>query len=348
MYRKKQLTAIELVESFKNYASNHLSRNDREICDKLIASDMNEHQMDDHISEYILLKGNKKKLDIDAAEQLAMQISNYITVHRGLLLSYSATTDNVFDIPEKFYRPIPNEIGMALVAVPQLKLIIKTSTVPGKAWYGEQRMKSGSLLSIDVFKYTNKWIILYKGSFIDTKYPRFNIVCPIADECSYYNESALMFDAGEGVSDIFYTKCKMSRNRSHLCMIEMTNIDEYGIGLLGFHALVMMCYDRWQKRPLIVGTKKNETYIDMGVAALIAKIPQWQHTSVGFVEIPLRNYPQFTKQARARGYLIDNRSSPCEHVRRGHMRTLKDGRKVYVRSSIINKGGEKVIYKVSK
>ena len=44
---------------------------------------------------------------------------------------------------------------------------------------------------------------------------------------------------------------------------------------------------------------------------------------------------------------VENRAS---HVNmkggRGHIRTLKDGRKVYIRSSIVNKGGAKIVYRI--
>ena len=347
MYKKKQFSAIGLVESFRSNSIDHMSKDDVEFCNKLISYNLNEHQMDDHISDYIVMKGRKKRLDIQEAEHLACHISDYITVRCGLILSYFPSMDNISDIPERFYKPAPKGIGMMLVAIPKLGIVIKTSTSPGDAWYGEQRSKSGSLLSISVYKYANKWITIDKGSFIDSKYPRFNIACPLGDECPSYMESALMIDPGDGISDIFSENCRISRNRSRLCMIETELFNEYGIGFLGFHALVLMCYDRWLKRPINNGTKKSESYFDMGVSALMTKTPQWEHISDGFVEVPLRNYPRFSEQARISGYQLKNRSSPCEHVRREHMRTLKNGRRVYVRPSIINKGGEKIIYRVN-
>ena len=109
-----------------------------------------------------------------------------------------------------------------------------------------------------------------------------------------------------------------------------------------------MCHDRWRKRLLISGTKKHEAYPSMGVTAVMAKTPQWEHMSEGFREVQLQDYPDFAEHSRASGFRVENRSSPCEHERRGHMRTLKDGRVVYVRPSIVNKGGERVVYTLSQ
>jgi len=129
--------------------------------------------MDDQITDYISIKGKERRMDIQTVDNFANYISNHITVHRGLLLSYSPTKDYLLNIPERFYR-------------------------------------------------------LAK---------------------------------------------------------------ELGVGLLGLHALAIMCYERWQKRPLNIGTKKSESYSNMGVSAIVTKTPQWEHLSEGFQEIQLLDYP---------------------------------------------------------
>jgi hypothetical protein len=156
-----------------------------------------------------------------------------------------------------------------------------------------------------------------------------------------------MFDAGDGIFDFFNDDCKMSPNRSHLCMYEDHFIKDYGMGLAGFYALAHMCYDRWQKRSPRVAAKKSSAYPDTGVSAFLPISPQWEHASDGFREVQLCDYPEFAGHVGGKGFRIKNRAPPCEHQRRGHMRTLRDGRKVYVRPSIINKGGEKVVYRVA-
>ena len=141
-------------------------------------------------------------------------------------------------------------------------------------------------------------------------------------------------------------ECMIGSRRSKICPQEIDCVKEFGMGLRDFHALVVMCFDRWQNRPMKTTSKKRESYNNMGVSAIVPKTPQWEHVSEGFREIQLRDYPEFIRQTRASGYHVEDRASPCEHERRGHIRTLKDGRKIYVRPSIINKGGEKVVYKI--
>jgi len=152
MYKKKQLSAVELFESFRKEARGHLSDRDIEFCDKLILSGMSESQMDDQITDYIYVKGCKRRYSVPAVEKFANFISNYITIHRGLLLSYSPQKKNLYNIPEKFYMPAPNGLGMAIMAIPEHGLIVKTNFT-AKEWYGSQRGSAGTLLSIAVYEY---------------------------------------------------------------------------------------------------------------------------------------------------------------------------------------------------
>lgn len=345
----KQRTASELIESFINDTQNHLTREDRAFCDKLISQRLNEYQMDDLVSDYILKAGHQRNLELRDAQKLALYIENYITVFAGLLLSYSPDKNSPLSIPKKYYRPVPQGFKKALIVVPQHNLIIKGDASPGEAWYGSKRDKAGMLVLVGVFKYTNRWLLFHHGRFIDTHYPRFSVECPIYEDCPAYTKSGLLFDChtGDGVSEMNSADCKMGPNRAHLCMYEKEFTNKYGINLTDLYALTAMCYDRWQRRPVKIKSKRRESYNDMGVSHIVPKTPQWEHMSEGFREIQLREYPNLVETIRTHGYHIENRMSPCEHERRGHMRTLKDGRKIYVRPSIVNKGGEKVVYRVS-
>ena len=344
---KKQRSACELIESFKNNTYKHLSREDRLFCEKCISREMNEQQIYYLTLDYIHEQGNKRNLELLEADKLARDIANYITVYRGLLLSYSPPKGMLQNIPEKYYRAAPRSLGMALITIPSHNIIITTSVTPGEAWYGSQRHRAGMMLFMEINLYNGKWIIVHRGNFIDTHYPRFSLDCKIVEDCPAYVESCIVYDDGDGISDLFSTECKMSPNRSHLCLFEKFAMDTYRLGLTGFHAIVQMCYERWEKRPMRSDTKIQKSYSDRGVSYVMADSPQWEHVSGGFREVQLRDYPIYIQQTKAKGFHVENRISPCEHERRGHIRTLSDGRKINVRPSIVNKGGEKIVYKVN-
>ena len=331
-----------MFASFRNQYGKLLTKAEREYCERLIARSLNERQISAAIKSYI---DNK---DPQAGE-LFDSMENYVAVSCGLLLSYSSPNGKPLHIPEKHYKPVSNNPGIMLVAIPNREIVIRVSKPSEEAWYGSQQDKVGALLIIKVFRKKNEWSMVYSGSFVDTKYPRFSISCQVSEKCRAFVETTLHFvargDRG-GRPDTSLTECMLSPNRSKVCPLEIDYSKIFGMGMRDICALVMMCYDRWQNRPMRSGSKKRESYSGMGVSVVMAKTQQWEHISEGFREVQLHEYPEVAEQMRATGYHVENRSSPCEHNRRGHMRTLKNGRKVYVRPSIVNKGGEKVVYKV--
>ena len=171
--------------------------------------------------------------------------------------------------------------------------------------------------------------------------------CSAIGECPVYIAASLMYHTGRDISATFSTECKMGPNRSKICPFELETSKLYGIGLQGFLAVATMCFDRWRKRPMRSDTKKTESFPERGVTFII-NMPQWEHVSGGYREVRLREYPDIARQIQSKGRSVDNRASPCEHERRGHIRTLRDGRKINVRPSIVNKGGEKVVYRIEK
>lgn len=347
MPKKKQESATDLLKSFEVQCRRRLTAADREFCDRLVSQVADERQMSAAIMGY--LKGGSRARGIDrtAVFEQFDHMQNYLSVFRGLLLSYSPQKGTTAFAPEKFYAPAPRSLEMSLVVIPNHNIIIKAGKLSGEAWYGSKRENAGVLLDIKVFRKEDEWRLMCSGSYVDTQYPRFSISCRESSRCRAYMESDLNFCVGNDTSSTVVTECRMSLNRSKGCPLEIGNTRAFGAGLSGFLAIVLMCYDRWQKRPVSTGTKKQESYSERGVA-YIAKTPQWVHSSEGFREVQLREYPDFSSQMRARGWNVENRASPCEHERRGHMRSLKDGRTVYVRPSIVNKGGERVVYRVKE
>ena len=348
MSKGKQKSAVELIESFKNYFRNRLSPTDRAYCDQIISLGVDDRERFELLSAYIEMETNLKGLDYVAIGELSNSMGNYIAVLCGLLLSYSPLNKVSAHIPEKYYISAPKGLRVALTAIPHNNIIILAEKYSDNAWYGSKQDKSGNLLTIKVFKEEKGWHLIYDGGFIDAQYPRYSVSCHGSGGCRAYMKADLNFYSRQcDTPPVNVTECLMSPNRAKICPLDIEFSKAYGLGLCGILALVVMCYDRWQNRPVSTGTKKWESYSGMGVSAIVTATPQWEHISEGFREVRLHDYPEYVQQTRASGFHVENRSSPCEHERRGHMRTLKDGRMVYVRPSVINKGGEKVVYKVS-
>jgi len=341
--KKQKFSSTELMGLFKKEAQGRIPEAGVAYCDRLVSQALSDAQISDAVTGYAEKQRLKWGFDLSTATALTQHMLNYIAVTGGLLLSYSPPKDGQIQIPETYYTSLPHDFTTTLVAIPRHNILISAYRCADKAWYGSRQEKAGALLTFKVFRMENDWQLLYDGSFIDTHYPRFSLSCAVIQECHAYSGSDLTFSTRNGNTGIFRTECKMGPNRSQICIYEKELTNTFGVGLLGFLAILLMCYSRWQNRPMRIGTKKAESYPGMGVA-YIASTPQWEHTSGGFREVQLREYPDFVKQMRSRGWSVENRSSPCEHERRGHMRTLKDGRMVFVRPSIVNKGGEKIVY----
>ena len=157
MPNKKQQSAGDVIESFRNYARSHLSREDHLFCDRLISQGANEHQIHNLTSDYINEQGHKRSLSLTELDDLARYIANYITVYLGLLLSYSPPKSTQMIVHKKYYRAAPRSLGMALVTIPHRKIIITTSITPGEGWYGSKRETASS----EFFCVTLKTLVVY-------------------------------------------------------------------------------------------------------------------------------------------------------------------------------------------
>jgi len=343
--KNQQMSATDMIKSFKKEAQSRLTNDDITFCNQVISRGMSERQAAAAVLDYTNEGRYSKGLDMPTAHFKGAFMMNYVTVSIGLLLSYLPPGDAPMEISDAYFVPPPRDLGMALIVIPHHSIAIKISKVADEAWYGSRREKAGALINIMVLKRRQNWQMLYDGHFIDTHYPRFSMSCVAITECSAYQESTLRYNTAIGISETLSTGCKMGPNRCKICPCEIEVLKAYGIGLQGFLAIALMCFDRWRKRPLRSGTKKTRYYPGKGVS-YISRTPQWEHVSEGFREVQLREYPEFVRQMQSRGWSVENRASPCEHERRGHIRTLKDGRKVFVRPSIVNKGGEKVVYRI--
>ena len=341
------MSATDMIKSFKSETQARLAREDIEFCNQIVSESMSALRAAAAVLDYTNKERNTNVPDMSGAQFKGAFMMNYVTVSIGLLLSYSPPGDTPMEVPDAFFAPPILDFGAAIIVIPHHSIAIIISRVADKAWYGQKRENSGALINVSVFKRRQHWQFLCGGHFIDAHYPRFSMTCAAITECPAYQESALKYSVASSISSISSTECKMGPSRCKICPCEIEVSKAYGTGLSGFLAIASMCFDRWQKRPLRSGTKKTKSYPGNGVA-YIANTPQWEHVSEGFREVQLREYPDFVKQMQAKGWSVENWSSPCEHERRGHVRTLKDGRKVYVRPSIVNKGGEKVVYRIGE
>jgi hypothetical protein len=347
MAKKKHQSSIELIKSYIDIVRKRLTTADCAFCNDVISKYLSNQQTKEYISHYVEKISRDKGLDQKTANDLLNDIEIYIEVSKALMLSWLPSNDAPACIPEKYYNPIPGQLRNAIITIPHHKLIITAGICSNTAWYGSQRDKAGALLTIKVFKRDiGGWVQIYDGSFVDTQYPRYSVVCGGSTECSAYIETTLNSIPLKGTKKVSRPECMIGSQRSKICPQEIDCMKEYGMGLRDFHALVVMCFDRWQNRPMRMNSKKRDLYNCIGVSAIIPKTSQWEHISEGFREIQLCDYPEFVLQKTAIGYHVEDRASPCEHERRGHIRTLRDGRKVFVSPSIVNKGGEKVVYKV--
>ena len=346
MVKNKQMSAIDMIKSFKNEAQSRLTHEDIVFCDRIISKGMSERQAVAAALDYTNKGRYSEGLDMSTALFKDAFMINYLTVSIGLLLSYSPPGEAPLEIPKAYFVPPPRDFRMAIIVIPHFSIIIRIGKVADEAWYGSRQEKNGTLISITVLKRRQIWQVLCEGHFIDAHYPRFSMSCAASAECPAYQESALRYKSASGIISTLSVECKMGPNRCKICPCEIEVSKAYGIGLQGFLAIASLCSDRWQKKPMRTGTKKTTFYSGNGVA-FIANTPQWEHMSEGFREVQLREYPDFAKQMQSRGWSVENRASPCEHERRGHIRTLKDGRKVFIQPSIVNKGGEKIVYRIN-
>ena len=108
----------------------------------------------------------------------------------------------------------------------------------------------------------------------------------------------------------------------------------------------MMCFDKWQNRPVISNTNKSKTYNDNGVSTIFIQTHSESKQSDSFKEVTLRECAEYVSNMRAHGWSVRNRLSPCEHIRREHIRHLKNGKVVHVKSSVVNKGNTRTIYQI--
>ena len=347
MGKNSKISSINIIKSFKDEAQNNLVKGDIKFCNWIFSKGMSGRQAVAAVLDYADKGLNLNGQNMTTSLYKKIFLMNFVSLTNGLLLSYSPPGGAHIKIPDVFFSSPPLDVGTAVIVIPHHDIVIRVSQVADEAWYGSRRDKTGALTNITIFKRKQNWKILYNGHFIEKYYPRFSISCAAANDCPAYQESFLKYHTARGDSAALSAECKMGPNRSNICPYETEVTKIYGLGLRGYLALASMCFDRWRKRPMRGGTKKAGSYNEKGVAFII-NTPQWEHVSEGFREVQLREYPDFVVKRQLKGWSVDNRTSPCEHERRGHIRTLKDGRKVLVRASIVNKGGEKVVYRIGK
>ena len=345
MAKSKQNSAIDLLTSYRNQIYKSLSVEDRVFCNQIISQENNSQCISKFIEDYVNQERNNRHLNQTHLAELSFNICNYMSLFYSLLLSYSNKKNTTLTIPEKYYKSVPNNFLDSTIIIPGLGLIVIIEKLANFAWFGNNKDKAGNVYIIYIYTNEKIWQLKYHVNFIDKQYPRLSILCEGSDECRIFTETTFNIRKPDD-SIIDYSGCLMNPNRLKICPRESAFSKKTGVCLQDIIALVLMCFDKWKNRPVRAGTKKWDSFTDTDVSVYIPKTPQWEHSSEGFREVQLRDYFEFAKQNKTGGYKIENRSSPCEHNRRGHTRTLRDGRKVLVRPSIVNKGGEKVIYKV--
>lgn len=343
------MNSVQLIESFRKEVKSHLSNKDIAFCDDIMSrEDMTEEKKEKLTTKYLTRLAIKKK-SYELIAETANRMDIYMSIHDCLLFSYNTSISGTLKIPEKYYAPAPADFESMLIALPNSDAVIKVQNFKKKVFCGSRRDKVGNLICIKTYFNSSKddWRLLQDSSFIDAYYPHFSIDCPL--HCDAYVETAINVPTNEKLvkSVCMGLECKMSDRRTCICEREQELNKYWGSSFLkDYYALAMMCFDKWKNRPMRSNTKKQENYDDADVSTILIQTPPEKEEKETFKEIYLRDYSNYVSTMRARGWKVRNRLSPCEHVRREHVRHLKSGKTVVVRSTVVNKGKTKAIYKV--
>lgn len=340
------MDSIHLVKSLKKEVASHLNSNDITFCDELIANGIINEEQEKMQNDYLnkLIESGSSFSEI---EKIANYLSIYLNLNQCLLFSYTLPTKSNLKIPSKYYAEAPNDFESLLVVLPDLKMIIKADNFNKQMVYGNQINKASNLISIKTYynKTKNEWYLLQEGSFLNAYYPRFSIACP--NHCDSYIETTISQYVNDETIPTFIGECKMSPKRECICMRDKEAKQYFNCpSLSDCYAIVMMCFDRWKNRPVRTNTAKATTYNDEGVSTIFVQTRENSKEPATFKEVTIRDSANYIATMRAHGWKVKNRLSPCEHHRRGHLRHLKNGKIVYVRGSIVNKGHAKPIYKI--
>ncbi len=340
------MDSIYLLKSLKKEVQGHLNSQAIAFCNEILADGVIGTEKINKIKDYLdhLEDAGVPHLEIT---EIANRIDIYLSIQQCLLFSYNLPSNSPLKIPQKYYSPAPPDFESLLVALPNQKIMIKAENFNKKLGYGAREDKAGNLICIKIYyKKSNKeWMLIQDGSFIETYYPRFSIWCPLP--CDAYIETTINEYYNNIPIPAFPEECKLSPNREHICVREQQAKEYFGCASFSdYYALVMMCFDKWKNRPIRQNTNKAKTYDDLGVSTIFVQSHLESETFNSFKEVPLRESASYVDSMRARGWKIENRLSPCEHVRREHTRHLKSGKVVHVRSAVINKGNTRPIYKI--
>ena len=340
------MDSIHLLKSLKKEVSSHLSSNDIAFSNELISTGVIGEELEE-INEKYMKSLVEKGMSFSEIEKKANHIDIYITLNRSLLFSYNLEQNSMLKIPTKYYAEAPKDFESLMVVIPNLKIIIKAENFNKKMGYGTQFNKASNLICIKTYynKRKDEWFLLQEGSFLNAYYPRYSIACP--EHCNAYIETTINRYYDDTPIPTYIGECKMSPNRECICIRNKEAKEFFNApSLSDCYALVMMCFDRWKNRPVRINTAKSKTYNDEGVSTIFVQTQDDHKSTTSFKEIPIRNTATYIANMRSHGWKVRNRLSPCEHCRREHIRHLKSGKIVTVRSSIVNKGKAKAIYNI--
>ena len=335
-----------LLDSFREHVQRQLSRKEQEFCNNVIGRGLPALETRDMITDYISsITRNAHKSSQEIAE-ICNSIENYLSLFQSLLLSYSPAEDGALNIAEKYSQPLLSTNDSLVVVLPLHGLLIRANIFSEKAWYGSREDKTGTLVVVKAFsEYEGDWGMVFDGSFIDSYHPHFSATCHF--KCDSRIDTTLFLEMRNGAQlTVPHSECKLSPNRARICRCAIGILNEYKMTQADFYKVAMMCYDRWQNRPIKQGTKKSSTYNSQGVSAVFVGTPPGQGTSPLFREVRLTDVSEHAEQLRASGWKIEGRASPSEHERRGHTRTLKNGKVIDVKGSTVNKGKGQAVYHI--
>ena len=335
-----------LLDSFRRHVLGQLGSEEQKFCNDVIGQGVSNLDTKDMVNDYIssiVLNTSKSKQEI---AEICNSIENYLSLFHSLLLSYSPVVSGTLQIAEKYSQPLLSANDSLIVVLPLHSLLIRANVFSEKAWYGSREDKTGKLVVVKAFsECEDDWGMIFDGSFIDSYYPHFSATCQL--RCEARIDTTLFLEIRNGIQmAIPHSECKLSPNRVRICRCATGILAEYNMTQTDFYNLAMMCYDKWQNRPVRQGTKKSGTYNSRGVSAVFVGTPHEKGASPLFREVRLTEVSEHAEQLKASGWKIEGRASPVEHERRGHTRTLKNGKIVDVKGSVVNKGKSQAVYHI--
>ena len=340
------MNSISLIKSLKKEIQGHLTSKDIKLCNNIIESGITGKEREETVTNYLCYL-NKSGYTFSDIEETANRMDIYLTMSQCLLFSYNLKFSDSLQIPRKYYAPAPKNFESLLIAIPNSNLIVKAQTFNQNLGYSTRSDKTGNLICIKLYynREKGKWSMLQEASFIDTHYPRFTVPCP--SPCSAHVKTCIYKYESDIPIPLFTGECKLSPNRVNICELERELHELCGLAsFYDYYALAMMCFDKWKNRPIRQNTNKSKSYNDLGVSTIFLETRPETKQQTDFKEVPLKESARYESQMRAKGWIVKNRLSPCEHERRAHTRVLKSGKIVRVRGSIVNKGNTKAVYKI--